>query len=96
MGALNGMNFAAQVLSLSVLQEHLATPLLTNLRKGDEWSKPQETEAIPLPLCVVRNLEAALLGNEEDTLFLAALLLTLWAGLRLSDIQRIDLSSIVV
>ena len=94
MGVLNGMNYAAQVLSLSVLQEHLATPLLRNLRKGDEWSKPQETEAIPLPLCVVRNLEAALLENGEDTLFLAALLLMLWAGLRFSDIQRIDLSTV--
>ena len=94
MGVLNGMNYAAQVLSLSVLQEHLATPLLKNLRIGDEWSKPQETEATPLPLCVVRNLEAALLENEEDTLFLAALLLMLWAGLRFSDIQRIDLSTV--
>lgn len=96
MGVLNGMNYAAQVLSLSVLQEHLATPLLKNLRKGDgdEWSKPRETEAIPLPLCVVRNLEAALLENGEDTLFLAALLLMLWAGLRFSDIQRIDLSTV--
>ena len=96
MGVLNGMNYAAQVLSLSVLQKHLATPLLKNLRKGDgdEWSKPQETEAIPLPLCVVRNLEAALLENGEDTLFLAALLLMLWAGLRFSDIQRIDLSTV--
>ena len=95
LGVLNSMNFAAQVLSLSVLQEHLATPLIKNLRKGDEWSRPQEAEAIPLPLFVVRNLEAALLENGEDTLFLAALLLMLWAGLRFSDIQRIDLSSVV-
>ena len=32
--------------------------------------------------------------NGEDTLFLAALLLMLWAGLRFSDIQRIDLSTV--
>ncbi len=92
---LNSMNFAAQVLSLSVLQENLATPLIKNLREGDEWSRRQEAEAIPLPLFVLRNLEAALLKNGEDTLCLAALLLMLWARLRFSDIQRIDLGSVV-
>ena len=53
-------------------------------------------EALPLPLFVVCELEWASVTSEEevDRFLIACFLTMLWAGLRFSDAQRVDLSSL--
>ena len=53
-------------------------------------------EAVPLPFAAVKGFEAALpSASQEDRWFLCALLVMIWASLRWSDLQRLDLSSVV-
>lgn len=49
-----------------------------------------------MPFAAVKGFEAALpSASQEDRWFLCALLVMIWASLRWSDLQRLDLSSVV-
>ena len=91
------MTFTAAKLSLSKLWELLALPVITSWKLSSCWSCTRTKEAIPLPLAVVQALEEAFSDTcGEDRWFLGALLVAVWGGLRWSDLQRVDLASLVL
>ena len=95
LGVLSAMTFAAHKLSLSCLLNLLEQPLVLAWKRGDCWKRTRSKEAVPLPFAVVKAFEAALPSAcPEDRWFLSALLVMVWASLRWSDLQRLDLSSV--
>ena len=96
LGVLSAMTFAAHKLSLSGLLRLLDQPLVLAWKRGDCWKRTRTKEAVPLPFAVVKGFEAALpSASQEDRWFLCALLVMIRASLRWSDLQRLDLSSVV-
>lgn len=96
LGVLSAMTFAAHKLSLSGLLRLLEQSLVLAWKRGDCWKRTRTKEAVPLPFAVVKGFEAALpSASQEDRWFLCALLVMIWASLRWSDLQRLDLSSVV-
>ena len=96
LGVLSAMKFAAHKLSLSGLLRLLDQPLVLAWKRGDCWKRTRTKEAVPLPFAVVKGFEAALpSASQEDRWFLCALLVMIRASLRWSDLQRLDLSSVV-
>ena len=97
LSVLSGLSFAAFKFQLSVLEKLLKCPLVLAWRDAGKWQRDLVKEALPLPLVVVRKLEAAFLDDPGDDLpVLGALLAMIWGSLRWSDIQRLRLSSIVL
>ena len=97
LSVLSAIKFAAWKLGLSSLSELLGNPLILSWQRCADSSKTFPKEAVPLPLDLVRNLEQAVAVDAgEDTAFLRAILLMCWAGLRFSDLQRINLSQLQI
>ena len=60
-------------------------------------TRQRAKEALPLPLVVLFRFEQALAkGVGQDRLLLSVLLVMAWASLRWSDMQRLDLASVVL
>ena len=93
-GVLSAMKFVCWKLGLSSFQTILDTPVVVAWKNHRNWDTICNREAVPLPLEIVCRLEDAVTSAGEDSLFICALLLMSWAGLRWSDIQRLDLSSV--
>ena len=98
MSVLSVLSFAAYKFQLSSLKACLTNPMVEAWRKSEKWSKRPPREAIPLPLRVLRvvkKLEEALkLDCGEDSWLLCCILLMVWASLRWSDCQRIQVDTI--
>ena len=95
LSVLSAMTFASAKLELSPLQALLAGPLIEAWKRKDCWRLSRTKEALPLPLDAMRLLERAFLDSTlEDSWLLGGLLFMAWAGLRFSDMQRLDLASI--
>ena len=95
LNVLSAMTFAAHKLSLCKLLALLEQQVVMAWKQGDQWNRTRTKEAAPLPFDVVRSMEAALsCAPDEDCWFLCALLVMVWASLRWSDLQRLDLSSV--
>ena len=83
-----------QVASLE-LMEGVSCPVAGWVSSG-KWEQAPPREAVPLPLFVVAKLELALKDSAEDAWLLGAILLMVWGGLRWSDVQRLQFSSLAV
>ena len=96
LSVLSAMSFAAAKLDLSHLQAVLGGPLIEAWKRKDCWRLSRTKEALPLPLESLRLLECAFLDSTpEDSWLLGGLPFMAWAGLRFSDMQRLDLESVV-
>eukprot|EP00435_Cladocopium_sp_Y103_P040993 s2142_g11.t1 len=95
LGVLSAMTFAAAKLELGELQAVLQGSLVEAWKRKDSWNQSRTKEALPLPMDVMRSLERTFLEiSSEDSWLLGGLLLMAWAGLRFSDMQRLDLASV--
>ena len=96
-GVIYALRFIAHKLLLEALDGILRGPVVISWLSAQKWQRRAPSEALPLPLFAVCELEqAALIGEEAaDRFLVGCFLVMLWAGLRFSDAQRIDLSSIL-
>ena len=95
-GVLQSLKFAAAKLGLSKLQSSMDGQAVQSWLSSGKWLQTSPREAIPLPLFVIANLESALSSASEDAWLLGCILLMVWGGLRWSDAQRLQFSSLVI
>ena len=96
-GVFSVLRFAAHKLGLEGLTDSLASPVLESWLASDKWNAVCAKEACPFPLWVVARLEVAFLNCcHEDAWLLGSLLLMIWGGLRWSDAQRLQLSTLTI
>ena len=96
LGILSSLRFAASKFQLEQLAAALSSPLVTAWQNSALWTRQRVKEALPLPLVVLYRLEQAVLqGAGEDSFLLCVILVMAWASLRWSDIQRLELASVV-
>ena len=97
LGVLSALKFAAYKFQVEQLQSVLESPLVAAWQNSAVWTRQRAKEALPLPLVVLFRFEQALVnGAGEDSLLLSVLLVMAWASLRWSDMQRLDLASVVL
>ena len=97
LGVLSALKFAAYKFQVEQLQSVLESPFVAAWQNSAEWTRQRVKEALPLPLVVLFRFEQALVkGTGEDCLLLSVLLVMAWASLRRSDMQRLDLASVVL
>ena len=92
------MHFIARKLGLEPFAVILNGPIVSSWLSAQKWARRAPSEALPLPLYTVCQLELAALACEEpvDSFLMGCFLVMLWSGLRFSDAQRVDLSSLLV
>ena len=95
-GVLQALKFAGSKLGLLELMEGVSCPAVAAWVSSGKWEQAPLREAVPLPLSVVAKLELALKDSAEDAWLLGAILLMVWGGLRWSDVQRLQFSSLAV
>ena len=95
-GVLQALKFAGSKLGLLELMEGVSCPAVAAWVSSGKWEQAPPREAVPLPLSVVAKLELALKDSAEDAWLLGAILLMVWGGLRWSDVQRLQFSSLAV
>ena len=93
-GVFKALKFASHKLGLEAVQYAVDSPAVTAWMASSKWSKPTCKEAIPLPLFVVARLEVACGQSHEDFWLIGCILLMIWGGLRWSDAQRLQFSSL--
>lgn len=82
-------------LGLQHLGEQLDGPIVSSWVRTERWHRQPMHEALPLSLFVACELEqAAATGPHRDWFLVGCFLLMAWSSWRLSDIQRLDLSSV--
>ena len=73
----------------------LKGPVVSSWLAAAKWMQTPVKEALPLPLFVMCDLEAALSSAPaEDQWLIGGFLLMVWCSLRFSDVQRLELSSV--
>ena len=96
-GVIQSLRFAAVKLGFSQLLTCVDAPVVQAWLASGKWDKAASREAIPLPLSVVAKLlEEAVPQAAEDAWVLGCLLLMIWGGLRWSDAQRLEFSSLKI
>ena len=94
-GVLQALKFVSSKLGLLELMEGVSCPAVAAWVASGKWEQAPPREAVP-PLFVVAKLEMALKDSAEDAWLLGAILLMVWGGLRWSDVQRLQFSSLVI
>ena len=97
-GVIHALRFIAHKLGLEPFAVILNGPIVSSWLSAPKWARRAPSEALPLPLYTVCQLELAVLACEEpvDSFLMGCFLVMLWSGLRFSDAQRVDLSSLLV
>lgn len=95
-GVVGSLKFVATKLGLPGLLASVDSPAVTAWLTSDKWTRSLPREAVPLPLSVVAKLEAALPVASEDSWVLGCVLMMVWGGLRWSDAQRLQFSSVII
>ncbi len=95
-GVLQALKFVSSKLGLLDLMDGVSCPAVAAWVASGKWEQAPPREAVPLPLFVVAKLEMALKDSAEDAWLLGAILLMVWGGLRRSDVQRLQFSSLVI
>ncbi len=92
---LKGLKWFATRAQTAVLQEHVEKRAIKSFWKSS--TPPERKEALLVPAAAVVDWETRVVQKETllgEILFLGALLLLVWAGLRFGDLQRSNLSSL--
>ena len=91
---IGSLKFVASKLGLPVLDDSVRCPAVSAWLASGKWARASAREAVPLPLTVVVRLELALAASGDDFWLLGSMLLMIWGGLRWSDAQRLEFSTV--
>ena len=95
--SIKALKFVGHKLGLNQLLDGVHSPAVEAWVSQDKWTCKPLKEALPLPLFVIAKFERAIEScDPDDQWLIGCILLMVWGGLRWSDVQRLQFSSLLL